>query len=776
MGQSSDRRLLIRWAFLGMGYILLFGRFYAYPLIMFLPDVWATLNGGDGSGNRTGRMIAGLYMLLAAILCFAANSGLRRNKPWGRWAGMAACIISLPFFPFMTILGALGLYFLSTLSKPAPSPVDSAFDIDPATARRCKDYWVSQRGASLPPLIVVVVSIAALVSYSFWQQWAIRAGMASGAWGLLVWFWFPVFLLFNVVVHELGHSIVAWALYYSVRVICLGPMTVRHDSYGFHFQFDWRRLFLSGGFTGAVATRYENARWKHVAVVAGGPAASLLAGLVFAVLAVLAPSAGWQSWWWVFAANAILGFLSTVLNLIPLGYSDGSMLLHLIRWTTPGRLLISAQFASAEDEKARECHNKADFAGEIEMKRAMLAEAESYGDANAMTIAASHQTLGHALFAARDWPAAEQEFTRALAFEAELAADPRLAANVWSGLVAALARRRRLTEMRQAYTAAVAILRRRKESREAGHRGVICAMLAEVHAGVGEWDEAAAEASEGLKCVPLRPERLYLYANLFILQAEAYFRSGFADAGRTAASNAAETLRAEVMPAGQRNLAAREFGELGEALWRAGQTDYAIEYIRDAIGPLERAGLTSVAAAYRISLCGILRTFGRFSEAVKSLPPEDGLPAHLRRSLQAETIELAILAEAGPVALEHSQTLMQLWKAETVDCTIELAEAESLLARSYLACHKPEEAETHAKAAFAVLDRSGHPEAGRCLLTIAAARHAATGAWPSDVLDQARSLIEAAVLMPAVERERWLELAKPKEAPETVAVAVSAGD
>jgi hypothetical protein len=138
-------------------------------------------------------------------------------------------------------------------------------------------------------------------------------------------------------------------------------------------------------------------------------------------------------------------------------------------------------------------------------------------------------------------------------------------------------------------------------------------------------------------------------------------------------------------------------------------------------------GLANVAAAYRIRLCSILRTFSRFSEAVKSLPPEDGLPGHLRRNLLAVTVELAILAEAGTVALEHSQTLMLLWKDETVECAVETAEAESLLSRAYLACTKQEEAETHAEAAFAVLDPSGHPETARCLLMIASARHAAGG-------------------------------------------------
>jgi len=631
-----------------------------------------------------------------------------------------------------------------------------------AAARRSRDYWLSKSQSRIQPVLFGSLSIAGLFSLSYCQVWARRAGMPAMPRGLVFWFWLPVSLLLNITIHELGHAIVAWSQYYRVRVIVMGPITFWRDSSGLHSRFDWRRLFYSDGFTGSIATRQDNARGKHVAVIAAGPVVSLLGGFVFACIAVLAKGSSWQAWWWVFAVNAMMGFVITIVNLIPVGCSDGSMLLHLIRWNVPGRLLIAQQLAASDEEQAKERHDEADFAGEIEIKRAMLSEAERAGDANSMAIAGCHQSLGYALYSAGDAPAAEQEMSRALAFETELAANPSLAANVWSGLVAIRSRRQLLVELRQAYSAAVEIIQQQKEHRDPVHRGMTCAMLAQVHVQAGNWEQAAVEAADGLKYLPLRPEYLNLYANLFVFQAEAHLRVGRLDTGLTAASNAAETLRAEVMPYRQRNLAANDLGKLGEALWRAGQPASAIEYLRESIAALEQSGLSSIATAYRIQLCGILRTLGRFSEAVKSLPPESGLPVHLRRNLLAETIELAILAEAGPVALEHSQTLLQLWQAEAAECAPEIAIATSLMGRAYLAAGKLDEAGENARSAFEVLEHSGHPEAARCLLIIATAHHAATGVWASGTLEQARRLIEAAVLLPAAEKCRWQEFARPE--------------
>jgi tetratricopeptide (TPR) repeat protein len=761
MGQPPDRRLLIRWAFLGMGYLLLFGNNFVVRRLL-LTDFWGTWLFGRYSAFYAFLMAAAyFYLIPTSLLCFATAWALKRYKVWGRWTGIVACSASLPWFPVMTLLGALGIYFLATLPNGSPAATDK---IRQAAARRSKDYWTAKAQSKLQAVIAVLSGVASLYLLGLAQLWAVRQGMPRARWGMGFWICFVVLAFLHVVIHELAHAAMAWAFYYRIRVLSMGPFTVSHDRYGVHWQLDWNRLFETDGYTSAVATSNEHARWKHIAVIAAGPVASFLTGAAFAVIAAAVRGTSWQPYWWIPATGAVIGVTGGVFNLIPVGRSDGSMLWHLALWTAAGRILLASQFLVAEEENALRAHDRADFEKEIEIKRRMLERAQEAGSSNSMMIAASHATLGLALLSAEDWPAAESELARALGFEAELAANPGLAAAVWTALVLVRARRQRILQTGQAYAAAVGLLRLRKQAPGRVQRGWACAALAEVHAYTTNWTDAIQESTEGFKFLRLKPETLILYANLFTAQAEAYLQSGQLDRGLGAATSALETLRSSAMPAEKRNIAARELAALGEALWRAGQPSWSIEYTREAVQRMEEGGAVTAAAAHRIKLCAALRTLGRFSEAVKSLPSsEDGLPPCLRRKLLAEVIELGILAEAGREAVAHCNTLIDLWREEPVDCTLEIAAAESLLARAQLTAGDPEAAEATARHAVETLKPVGHIEAVRCLLTIAAARHKLTGAWPPEILDKARALIESAVLLPPAEKSRWLALPELKQ-------------
>ena len=661
------------------------------------------------------------------------------------------------------------------LSLFSAAPAAEAPRLQTAATGRLNDYWTARSQSRMQPLIYAVLTMGALGSLGFVQRWAVHRGMPPAHWGLGFWVCLFVLLLVQVAIHELGHAAVAWAMYYRVRVVSIGPFTFSQDRYGFHRGFDWKKLFHSGGYTGSTPTSAENARFKHIAVVAAGPLASLLTGFLFALATFLLPGSSLQSSWWFTATGAMIGILFGLTSLIPVGYSDGSMLFHLLSWTGAGRILLSNQARAADQELAVAEHDRADFEKEAEIKRRMLDRALEGGPANSMAIAASHQTLGHALLAAEDWPAAEAEFQRALSFEAELRANPSLAANVWSGMVIARSQRRQVVELEQAYTAAVTAIRGRKQSRDPIHRGQACAMLSQVHARATCWKEAAEEAKEGLQSVPLKPERLILYANLFTVQAEAYYNLAQPDHGLSAATAAAETLRSSAMPAAWRNLAAHGVGQLGDALCRAGQANSGIEFMREAVRRLEDAGAAATATAYRIKLCTILRGLGRFSEAVRSLPQQEGLTPQLRRNLLAETVELAIAADAGGPAVEHGRALVDLWRAETFECEIERALAGSLLARAHLTAGNFAEAETAAGNAQPVLEAARHPEAARCLLTVAASRNRTTGTWPSEIVGHARRLIESNALLTAAEKSRWLALPGMEHGMPAEAEGVSAG-
>ncbi|HKE28019.1 MAG TPA: site-2 protease family protein, partial [Bryobacteraceae bacterium] len=755
MGQLSGRRTLLRWAFLGTGYLLLFGnRFVVHRLLM--ADMWAGPLFGSGSAMYAFLMAAAYFYLIAGwFLCMVTSWGFRRNKPWASAVGLAACVISLPWFPIMTVLGGLGIYFLLSLRERQAVEADTSDRLQRAAARRSKDYWIAQRQSRLQPVIGAMVGISCLVSLGYASRWAIHRGIPGAHWGGFFWGWFCFFGLCQVAIHEFGHAIVAWALYYHVRVVSIGPFLFTHEAKGFHCRFDWRRLLEDSGYTGSIATNPHNARLKHIAVVAAGPAASAISGIVFTVVTLAAPGSSWQSLWWMAATNAVLGIAGTIINLIPVGYSDGTMLLHLIRNTVPGRILLAKDAVAASEEKARDQYERAEFQKQVETARGMLERALEGGESNSMAIAISQQALGRALNAADDWAGAEAAFMHSLAFDTELEASPPLAVNVWSGLVHTRARRFRTIAAGQAYATAVAVIRNRKAGAPSIQRGVSCSMLAQMHSRTLNWQEALVEADEGLKLVPLNQEHLILYAMLLAARAEAHFNLGHHGEGLQAASDAAAVLRAGAMPAARQNLAADGLGDLGEAAWRGGESALGTEFTRDAVAKLEAGGAETAAMAWRIRLIGMLRRSGRFSEAARSLPPEAEMPVHLRRNLLMETAELALLADAASVAVDHARTVVALWQAESVDCAIELAAAHSLLARALLAAGQFTEAETQAAAALHVLKATRHPEAALCLITLAASRHQTSGSWTPEVINEAKASIDSAVLLTSPEKAWW---------------------
>jgi tetratricopeptide (TPR) repeat protein len=211
------------------------------------------------------------------------------------------------------------------------------------------------------------------------------------------------------------------------------------------------------------------------------------------------------------------------------------------------------------------------------------------------------------------------------------------------------------------------------------------------------------------------------------------------------------------MPETRRNLAWDDLGDLGEVLWRAGQTQLALDRIGETISRLEEGGARTTAAGYRIKLCAMLRVLGRTEEAARWLPEEIDLPPHLGRALLAERVEMHLAAGRANEAVAASQTLLELWCAEPVDCLTESAIAEGLLAKALLAAGNFAEAESHAHRAADLLGPLSHVEAAGCLVTLALAHRELTGEWESAMIEEARRLIEGALLLTPAERQRVVE-------------------
>lgn len=133
-----------------------------------------------------------------------------------------------------------------------------------------------------------------VLGWTHWT-WGLWAGLLAGA---------------SVMLHEVGHALVAWAC--GVRVKRIG--------------------FSKGGY---IIREYARTRLRECLITLAGPGANLLLFLIFAML----PHKFGQ---WVSHMNLLLA----IFNLIPIGPSDGSRLLH------PRCTILPVALPVAEQRKA----------------------------------------------------------------------------------------------------------------------------------------------------------------------------------------------------------------------------------------------------------------------------------------------------------------------------------------------------------------------------------------------------------------------------------------
>jgi tetratricopeptide (TPR) repeat protein len=738
---TRDRRVILRWSFLLLGWLLVLAPQTLVDVVLN-GQAWADRLFPENDLHQKGFIaLLHVFVLCSGLLSLTTAWGLRRNLRWSRWCGIFTCIVLLAGFPWLTALGIVGLLVL--IAKP-PKLGD--------TRAVAKDYWTAKQQSVLQPILSGALFLAAIVFMGWLSVIARRSGMPTLRSQSGSWFWFVASLLMQTALHEFGHASVAWALGSRIKAISVGPFLFSHDRYGYHFHFNWRRLLDSGGYVGSIPLSEKNVRMKQIAVVAAGPIASFLTGLVALAGFFCLASIRWQgNWRWV-AFNAAIGLYYTVANLVPVGYCDGTMLLNLVLWTRHARELLNRVAFERLREDAQTANDQADFEKQAALHEEALRQARAGSDR--LMMAASYQGLGHALLAQDEWHKAEEAFRACLEFQTEVAALPPLAGNVWSGLHTACVKRHRSAEAEQAYASAVAVLETRKKDR--AHLPVTLAILAQVHDHGGKIPEALEESKASQKLLPAKGDWNLMRAKLLIRQARCELRLGMVEEGLATAQRASELLRSNRISAARRNAAAEELGALAGGLWESGRASEAEEAMLRGIELLEAGGAATTAARYRIKLASVRRHTGRPHEAAKVLPAERNLSDALRRSLLAERARLHLESGRPADALADSRELLALWQVEGGDAAAEIAVAKGLLAQACLDAGGYEQARVLARKAGEVLAACHHPEAASCLLTQALARWRTGWEIPA-CIGEVRQIVQSDGFATEAERTRFLE-------------------
>jgi hypothetical protein len=194
-------------------------------------------------------------------------------------------------------------------------------------------------------LVLVAGAVGSIGGVRLLSLWARAHGFPRG---------FPSFFAFQVLlailvvlaIHEAGHAVAGFAVRMKLIGFVVGPFNWSRAYGKARLIFSGAGLIRFGGQTMVAPATMESFRIRKAIQVAGGPAASLLAGALGVWAVFAARGRPWQHDWAIVAIFADISTLVGLLNLAPFGnksmYSDGAKLYQILAgglWSDYHRLL-----------------------------------------------------------------------------------------------------------------------------------------------------------------------------------------------------------------------------------------------------------------------------------------------------------------------------------------------------------------------------------------------------------------------------------------------------
>ena len=677
-------------------------------------------------------------LLLAAGLCFVTAWGVGHRLAWARKTGLMPCLYLLLGFPYLTPIGALGLYYLWKQPTVKRRALTGAEFWDP---RRQSGWMVT---ASILCWFVTRLAYTGLFVGAYQAGRAVFGAVTPGlvAFFLLAWM--------HVVLHECGHALAAVLAGFRVKVLAIGPFLFSKESRRLRMRFEWRGLLLLGGYMGYVPVNPRRFRTKQLIVVAAGPVTSLLAGGVLLALSFWLPLTASASLWQTVAMGSVIGFYIGAIDLLPLGYSDGTILFHILLRTRRAEelttLILRGAHLSASPQPARD-HEDA-----VRKQRDKLQQLLDSPAPDPVALGSQYIALGAVEVAAQHRHDAELHVSLGLGLLKEGAA-PATEAMAWQCLQILRTARCDLPGATEAYQKAIAAGQRfGHETQDPSQRLQGILWIAGVHCRARNWARTLAETEAALALCPEDEEWRMREGLLLQLRAQALLQTGRVEAGLEAADRAAEIFRAASADAPE----PYHLGSVGEALWNAGRTKDAAALVTECVLLLETLGDFRLGAAFRLFLAEILRSDGLVAQAACILPQGELTVFDMR--LQYYERRGAIRRSGGmlPEAIADLSAVVAMREREVPPCEVALAAARARLADALAEAGDLERAELLATQARATLASVSHPDFAVTCITLAVIGWRKDGS-PGDYVDAAlRSWDTAPWLFPA-DKARELE-------------------
>ena len=237
---------------------------------------------------------------------------------------------SIPDFPFFGVLHLA----IGTLIVVAFRPRGSISDLISTDARPVK---VKGDGTtSFSYLFAVVFAFVALaIIDSYIRSWGIQHGLRQTSGFLVGQLTFFGALFISVALHELGHILAGFSVGMKLLSIRIGPfhMEIKEGRWKMILPDSWKCVFQAGVLViPPNPNDYSKAHaiWKS----AGGPLASLAAGILALLAVFTAKGSFYEPIWELLGLVATISLVFFVANLIPLrealAYSDGANIFQLL--------------------------------------------------------------------------------------------------------------------------------------------------------------------------------------------------------------------------------------------------------------------------------------------------------------------------------------------------------------------------------------------------------------------------------------------------------------
>lgn len=727
------RETAIGWAFAGVGYFLIHFHRLAIDDLLRPRTLSLLLFPRHEAAQYFFMGFFILALLVAAGLLFVTGWGVGHRRSWSRWTGLMPCIYLLPGFPYLTILGVAGLWYLWTQPVVEHAPLTAA------------EYWNPRRQSGWMLMASVLGWFIARLGFSGLQVRAYQAGLpmfdAAGP-GLAA---FLLLMLIHIAIHECGHALAAKAVGFHVKVLAIGPLVISNSSAGYRLRFNWTGLLLLGGYMGAVpGAGVQRFRMKQMIVIAAGPFISLISGAILLAIFYQLPGTQLAGLWQLVAMGSVAGFYLGAINLLPLGYCDGTMLAHLGLRTRRGEELLTILLRGAT--ASAQVSDEPSYEDQIAARRDALQKLLDSLAPDPVQLAEHYIYLGSVEMSAQQSREAESHLVQGLDLLPEGAALA-IEAHAWDCLQSLRTRRFDRLGADQAYRKALELSRQiLASSPDPEVRLVIGGLHSVAHA----WEAALTEIDDFLGSFSgdeLTKGRALLW------RAVALLHTGHGDAGIRDAETAAAIFRRTVGL-----YVAHDLGGLGGALWQAGRIEEAIALVTECIMRLEAAGQNPLAISYRLFLAEVFCVDGRAARAACVLPRRELVPEPAMASYFWSRGVIRLRGGKVPEAVRDLARQLAIREAETPADALRIAGARADLAEALVVAGDIDQAERLARQAHEVLAPTGHPDVAGACITLAIVEWKRSGS-PGRWVDAAMHRWETDTFLLPFARIRALEIA-----------------